>query len=43
MVMVEDIICVVNLWSVRRMCESVLCEGGLVGLSGEEFFVGETM
>ena len=43
MVMVENVIFVVNLLSVRRMCESVLCEGGLIGLSEEEFFDGETM
>ena len=42
-VMVENVIFVVNLLSVRRMCESVLCEGGLIGLSEEEFFDGEIM
>ena len=39
---------VVKLWSVRRiresvLCESVSCEGGLIGLLREDDFVGEKM
>ena len=37
----EDVMFVVKLWSVRRIRESVLCEGGLISLSGERISLSE--